>query len=183
MAFRLTRPLFASASTAVGWGLQQRRAVSHLLGSRRAQQLPLQPRRARVAQPSSATSRVALAAAGSYRDRVTHLKRLHIKVPKPTVLLSPWITQIWLFGLNFSFRLVQDFVLIEDQLVTFAPGLNCITGASGSGKTVLVRPAKFSSSRALCHLDGFWAERTASGRIFASSRVGMRLRPFRAPNL
>ena len=33
----------------------------------------------------------------------------------------------------------QNFALVEEQVVHFAPGLNVITGASGSGKSVLVR--------------------------------------------
>ena len=35
----------------------------------------------------------------------------------------------------------QNFALVEEQVVHFAPGLNVITGASGSGKSVLVRAA------------------------------------------
>lgn len=33
----------------------------------------------------------------------------------------------------------QNFALVEEQVVRFTPGLNVITGASGSGKSVLVR--------------------------------------------
>jgi DNA repair protein RecN (Recombination protein N) len=33
----------------------------------------------------------------------------------------------------------QNFALVEEQTVVFAPGLNIITGQSGAGKSVLVR--------------------------------------------
>lgn len=80
MAFRLAKPIFASASSSAVWGLQ-RRAVSHLLASRKGQQLPPQsPRRARLAQPGAVSPSRVLALAESYRDRVTHLKRLRVKV-------------------------------------------------------------------------------------------------------
>jgi hypothetical protein len=36
-------------------------------------------------------------------------------------------------------RRPQNFALVDEQVVRFTPGLNVITGASGSGKSVLVR--------------------------------------------
>lgn len=36
---------------------------------------------------------------------------------------------------------IKDFALVTEQTVIFAPGVNVITGESGSGKSVLVRPA------------------------------------------
>ena len=39
---------------------------------------------------------------------------------------------------HISEHLIQDFALVHDQRVRFTPGLNVITGESGSGKSVLV---------------------------------------------
>ena len=35
---------------------------------------------------------------------------------------------------------IKDFALVAEDTVHFSPGLNVITGESGSGKSVLVRP-------------------------------------------
>ena len=34
---------------------------------------------------------------------------------------------------------IKDFALVSEEVVRFSPGLNVITGESGSGKSVLVR--------------------------------------------
>lgn len=44
-------------------------------------------------------------------------------------------------GTHFASLYIKDFALVAEQRVEFTPGLNVITGESGSGKSVLVSGA------------------------------------------
>jgi len=61
----------------------------------------------------------------------TYLAELRIKVSNRLTGAAQGI------GAHTEFS--QDFALVDDLTVSFTPGFNVITGASGSGKSLLVR--------------------------------------------
>ncbi len=80
-------------------------------------------------------------------------------------------------------RSAQNFALVDEQVVQFGPGLNIVTGASGSGKSLLVRRARVAprrARRAACHAGAPAAGRTAAGapRVAAAAAGGPNAAPF-----
>ena len=90
------------------------------------------------ASPALRRSRASRAAPLRAAAATTHLKELRIKARAPTA--TPHCPPAPVFLTCAPLDHPQNFALVEEQTVVFAPGLNIITGQSGAGKSVLVRP-------------------------------------------